>query len=249
MNWFEELKLIDNGGKKMNKFSRDKKAKELREKRNNAKQRYVVYAGYYGETCMYIGSGKRGREEHLNSGVSNVYQANEIHFFGDELDIVIFSSWATKKMAERVEKMKIQELKPKCNLLYAGDYSHVKKYRKALCDLANDPEYLKKEGVSSLLRAMTRSLKDDGTTTVYGKHIKTNRINRPIRCMARVVKRHKVERKKGYVYNVELDLEFLDAVIDNTTVGGKILWSEDMKSWGKDRAFATKADMEEDYET
>lgn len=49
--------------------------------------KYVVYFGFVDNELVYIGRGKEGRECHLNTGISHVYEANKLHFDGGSVDI------------------------------------------------------------------------------------------------------------------------------------------------------------------
>lgn len=57
---------------------------------------YLVYAGYYQGDCVYVGEGVEGRELHLNSGVSHIYEANRLHFKGESVDVKVIYSSVTK---------------------------------------------------------------------------------------------------------------------------------------------------------
>jgi hypothetical protein len=57
---------------------------------------YEVYIGRIDGVIKYIGSGRKGRHKHLNSGVSNVYEANKAHFSGGKM-VVDVSYFDTKE--------------------------------------------------------------------------------------------------------------------------------------------------------
>ena len=51
-----------------------------------SKDLYEVYMCKFQDDVLYIGSGKIGRHTHCDSGISNVYGLNRLHFGGVELD-------------------------------------------------------------------------------------------------------------------------------------------------------------------
>lgn len=75
----------------------------------------VVYIGYCGDVCVYVGEGKAGRECHLNSGISHVYEANQQHFKGKKIRVEIRHSGISKQEALVLEKNYIETLKPLWN--------------------------------------------------------------------------------------------------------------------------------------
>ena len=56
------------------------KRTRLRIKKVKQQKLYVVYTAYIGRTIYYIGQGTLGREKHVNSGCSHVYELNKMHF-------------------------------------------------------------------------------------------------------------------------------------------------------------------------
>lgn len=75
----------------------------------------IVYIGYCGDVCVYVGEGKVGRESHLNSGISHVYEANQQHFKGKKIRVEIKHSGISKQEALVLEKNYIETLKPLWN--------------------------------------------------------------------------------------------------------------------------------------
>ena len=54
-----------------------------------SKDLYEVYMCKFQDDVLYIGSGKIGRHTHCDSGISNVYGLNRLHFGGVELDVKV----------------------------------------------------------------------------------------------------------------------------------------------------------------
>ncbi len=70
---------------------------------------YIVYVARFDDVVMYVGEGKVGRDNHLNSGLSHVYQANRHHFAGLKLEIEVVATVSTKEEARLAEKRFIAE--------------------------------------------------------------------------------------------------------------------------------------------
>lgn len=77
--------------------------------------KYVVYFGYVDSEIVYIGSGLKGREMHLNSGVTHVYAANKYHFEGKFVHTKIVWEGDSKSTALRIERELIREHLPRWN--------------------------------------------------------------------------------------------------------------------------------------
>lgn len=73
---------------------------------------YVVYVARYGGEVMYVGEGKDGRQDHITSGTSHLYEANRYHFSGMEVSVDIVGKYSTKEEARSMEKSMIQTCKP-----------------------------------------------------------------------------------------------------------------------------------------
>lgn len=78
-------------------------------------ENHVVYIGRIKDEIVYVGHGKYGRQDHLNSGVSHLYQANKAHFKGLVIDIELHSEGISKEEAVETERKLIQELNPLWN--------------------------------------------------------------------------------------------------------------------------------------
>ena len=81
---------------------------------------YVYIAVYNGEV-VYIGKGKESRYEHINSGVSNCYEANRVHFEGGEVECSLYASFVYESDALTFEKDLILEYKPAWNITYTDN--------------------------------------------------------------------------------------------------------------------------------
>lgn len=75
----------------------------------------IVYAGYYDDTCVYVGEGKPDRYLHLNSGVSHVYEANYYHHTGKYIEVRVLAKDLSKEEALALESNLILELRPLWN--------------------------------------------------------------------------------------------------------------------------------------
>lgn len=78
-------------------------------------QTYEVYIVRHEGVPMYVGEGKEGRYLHVNSGTSNVYEANRMHFQGIELDVEVITV-QDKEASVELERELIKELRPAWNV-------------------------------------------------------------------------------------------------------------------------------------
>lgn len=78
---------------------------------------FEVYIGRVDGIIKYIGHGKKGRHKHLNSGVSHIYQANQLHFLGGCVEVSV-DVYKTKEEASRIEKELIVKHKPEWNVVH-----------------------------------------------------------------------------------------------------------------------------------
>lgn len=79
------------------------------------KNSWIVYACHNNIDLLYIGHGKVGREKHVNSGTSHVYELNRDHFLCGNLVTVILKYFDTKKEASEYEEEIIRKCLPKYN--------------------------------------------------------------------------------------------------------------------------------------
>lgn len=82
--------------------------------KSSSDKQFVVYIAHDGSDAVYVGEGKHNREQHVNSGVSHVYELNKDHFNGLSYAVeVIYLK--DKETAEELEDIFIEEFKPKYN--------------------------------------------------------------------------------------------------------------------------------------
>lgn len=93
---------------------------------------YIVYSATLNGTTVYIGSGNIGREKHLLSGCSHIYELNKLHFEGILPEVNILKTFKTKEEARHYEQLLIHELNPSFNnknSVPLSRYSIVLKYK------------------------------------------------------------------------------------------------------------------------
>ena len=78
-------------------------------------KKFCVYVAKLDGLTVYVGEGAIGREKHVNSGISCIYELNKHHFNGDDIKVSIYSLLGTKKEALALEKKLIKELQPMYN--------------------------------------------------------------------------------------------------------------------------------------
>jgi len=88
---------------------------------------HEVYIARYKGDVLYIGEGKRGRSEHVKSGISNIYTLNKLHFSGEVVDVEVIPC-ETKEQSKRLEKELIQYLQP----LYNTEHSTLEQQMKLM---------------------------------------------------------------------------------------------------------------------
>ena len=76
---------------------------------------FEVYIARYEGRVMYVGEGRKGRNQHINSGISHLYDANKYYFDGKILDVEVIPV-ESKKKAEQIERELIKEHKPLWNV-------------------------------------------------------------------------------------------------------------------------------------
>jgi len=81
-----------------------------------AKNNHIVYHVYYNGKIVYIGSGKEGRENHVNSGHSHNPNLNKHYFTIGALDVRVIITCLTKDQALRREKIDIDCFYPEYNI-------------------------------------------------------------------------------------------------------------------------------------
>ena len=89
---------------------------------------YVVYTVYHNDELYYIGHGVIGREKHVNSGCSHVYELNKLHFEGVEFEVKI-EKFENKELAATREEYLIRKLRPKLNKVFLTTENQISKMR------------------------------------------------------------------------------------------------------------------------
>ena len=90
-------------------------------KNKNEKDLYIVYTAKLNGEVVYVGSGAYGRESHVNSGCSHVYEINRLHFKGIKFIVEVVDRFETKKESIEVEKSLISQHRPVHNKQYNDD--------------------------------------------------------------------------------------------------------------------------------
>lgn len=75
---------------------------------------FEVYVATHNGETLYVGEGRRGRSDHVKSGVSNIYQLNKLHFAGEFVEVVVYQ-FPTKEGAVEKEQELIEALQPVYN--------------------------------------------------------------------------------------------------------------------------------------
>ena len=104
-----------------------------------SKDLYEVYMCKFQDDVLYIGSGKIGRHTHCDSGISNVYGLNRLHFGGVELDVKVLKTFKNQKDSIDEEVRLIKLYSPKFNKVYnLSTNSHKLNNNYYLDDVCND---------------------------------------------------------------------------------------------------------------
>ena len=61
----------------------------MKVKKLSKQKLYVVYIASHNGEIYYVGHGVYGREKHVNSGCSHVYELNKMHFQGIKFEVSI----------------------------------------------------------------------------------------------------------------------------------------------------------------
>jgi hypothetical protein len=88
----------------------------------NEKDLYIVYTAKHNGEVVYIGSGAYGREAHINSGCSHVYDINRLHFSGVLFCVEVVGKFATKQESIDREKILILHHKPIYNKMHNTEF-------------------------------------------------------------------------------------------------------------------------------
>ena len=88
---------------------------------------------------LYIGSGRRTRHKHCNSGISHSYELNKMHFNGEFIGVEIIKDNLTKSESVEFEKTLILGLKPAFNKDYLckDKFNMVREHARVPGDIVN----------------------------------------------------------------------------------------------------------------
>lgn len=126
---------------------------------------HEVYIGRVGGQVVYVGEGRVGRHKHLNSGVSNVYQANQQHFLGRtiETEVILIDE---KEKADALETELIEQYSPPWNVDKTAGPKHRKKLRKLFKDCPLTKDVLEQHYIVGILYLAKDILCSDRTMLV-----------------------------------------------------------------------------------
>lgn len=87
---------------------------------------YIVYEVRLNNIPIYIGSGKKGREEHVKSGSSHNPELNKLFFTKPhEMVVTVIREGLSKEESLEMEKGYILALQPELNIVYTNKHSKV----------------------------------------------------------------------------------------------------------------------------
>lgn len=92
---------------------------------------HEVYIGRVANRIVYIGEGRSNRHKHLNSGTSNVYEANKFHFEGGVIDVELIPC-NSKESAQQLEAELLSTYNPVWNKIGTDHYEKRKTLAKTL---------------------------------------------------------------------------------------------------------------------
>ena len=95
-----------------------------------SKDLYEVYMCKFQDDVLYIGSGKIGRHKHCDSGTSNIYGLNRLHFGDVELGVSVVGTFKSQQESLEEEKRLIKLHKPKFNKIHNTSLDSSKFYNK-----------------------------------------------------------------------------------------------------------------------
>ena len=146
------------------------------------------------DEVVYVGSGKTGRNVHVNSGVSNCYELNRLHFNGEDCDVEIIPC-ENKESSEMLERSLVMDHLPRGNrnlfLKYLNNpvVSHTVSLMKEINDyikekMSEGVEIRLKRTIPPLLAMRYNSFKDtcrisrDIVKAGYGNYLIVDHITR-----------------------------------------------------------------------
>jgi DNA-binding Lrp family transcriptional regulator len=77
---------------------------------------FVCYTVRHNDSIVYVGEGRKGREKHVTSGCSHVYELNRLHFSNEQVIVEIESEHSSKDEALAREEELIEMYRPKYNV-------------------------------------------------------------------------------------------------------------------------------------
>lgn len=84
---------------------------------------YLVYEVRLDNIPIYIGSGKKGREEHVKSGSSHNPELNKLFFTRPhDMVVTILMEGLSKEESLEIEKGYIQAISPELNIVYTDKH-------------------------------------------------------------------------------------------------------------------------------
>lgn len=99
-----QIAPLDRIGPKKKKNKSLSKKTLLNDRKKSKNKNHLVYVAKDEDKVMkYIGEGQAGREKHVNSGTSHVYELNKKHFSGGKMDVEIYAEDLTKSESLAIE--------------------------------------------------------------------------------------------------------------------------------------------------
>lgn len=133
---------------------------------------YIVYVARYGDKVMYVGEGKRGREKHVTSGTSHLYEANRYHFRGMVVDVEVLEEVETKEEAVSLENKYIADLAPVWNKKDKGfDCINLRKLYKDILSKIVEDRVLTAKSHISLMEYIVTKVKRDGKCSIGSQEL------------------------------------------------------------------------------
>ena len=136
--------------------------------KNNSSD-FIVYVARYDGEVMYVGEGKDGRQNHITSGTSHLYEANRYHFSGMEVSVDIVGRYSTKEEARFMEKSMIQTCKPIWNKIDTTfDAIRARKeYRATLHDIVRSRDLTNKGQIECMEYIISKVWRDGRCSLEY----------------------------------------------------------------------------------
>ena len=155
----------------------------------------IVYVGRLNGCVVYVGEGKPGRETHLNSGISHVYEANQAHFSGARISVEIVHKGLSKTQAIEKEKELIISLQPTWNKTLTRRSELVRKFNSALVGVEN---LLHVSNKLALIYACKDVVSGEGVALIKAKDVNSVGGN-----MRKIYTLYKNKKKPEKVYDIK----------------------------------------------